>query len=468
MMKNEVFEIEFHPMTGGIERLIITNDAAHFNWCRGKFGFPSGMNFLSGFERSDECVKQTYAYFSYLDLIVERRLTDEGLRESYTFKNTGDAIMEFKEGELGIYATFADSTDIAEVALKRRAHSHIRCGGDTSYIHNDRMDGSSGGLGLVLTKGRIVGYEAENGTRDSRGDIILKLPAITLKSQESYILEWLVFPYENRKAFCDCLRREGAMIPSVSDFFVKRGETVTITAEAERAVLHDKEICFLDGKAEIRVDCEGEQRIDIFYNNGKNTFIKIFAGERGEADASAILKQHAVKKLFSKKNSSQPLIQAIKNAEWYNKIGDKGYLALAAVDVFRYYRDFNAERFADICLPIEIFRDNSELTAHLIKQAASALEDKTVFGFYSEAAAFDVLLKTYEITKNEGYLEAARQRLKRLTAFVGTQPEYKIFGQPDLYRNDIDTRIPELIDCSALFGYKITLGEYLLKETAAL
>ncbi len=468
-MKNTLFEIELHPMTGGVERFVKAQDAGHFNWCRGKFGIPSGMNFLSKLELSDNCAKEVFAYFSYLDLEVERRLTDEGLRESYSFKNTGDTVMEFKEGELGIYATFADSTDIAEVALKRRAHSHIWCGGDTAYIHNDRMGGSTDGLGLVLTNGRIIGFEEESGTRDSRGDIVLKLPALTLKGGESYTLEWLVFGYENRKEFRKIIRREGALTLSVSDYHVKRGNTITIASEqAERAVLHDAEVLFSQGKAEIVVDCEGEQRIDIFYQNGKYTFINIFAGERETVDTAAILKRHGVKKLFSRKNSSEPLIEALKNIDWYKKIGDKGYLALAAVDMFRYYRAFRAERFADICLPAEVFKEAPELIPHLIKQAVAALEDKGIFGFYSEVAAFDLLLKAYDVTGNEGFHAAALIRLERLSRFVGTQPDYKAFAQPDLYRNQIDIRIPELIDCGALVGNKSTLAEYFLKETAAL
>ncbi len=467
-MKNELFEIEFHPMTGGTERLLRTGDAERFNWCRGKFGIPYGLNFLSASEMTENCVKQTFSYFSYLDVIAERRLTEQGLRESYTFVNVGDSALTFEEGELGVYATFADGTDIYEVALNRRAHSHIFCGGDTAYIYNARMNGKPDGAGLVLTKGGVTSFQEENGTRDKRGDIALKLPPLTLESKESYTLEWLVFPYQNKSEFLKIIRREGALMPQVADYYVKRGETLTITAEAERARLFDKEVEFSQGKAVVPIDCCGEQRIDIIYGGGKKTFVKIFAGEKEDIDCAAILKRHGVKKLFSKKNSSAPLIEARKNLDWYNKIGDKGYLALAAVDMFRYYRAYRAERFADICLPAEVFKHSEDLIPHLESQAACALEDRGIFGFYKEAAAFDVLLKAYEITSNDGYLAAARQRLKRLSAFIGIQPDYKSYGVPDLYKNDIDQRIPELIDCSALLGYQSTLAEYFLKQNKSL
>ncbi len=461
-MKNEVFEIEIHRMTGGIERLIRAEDPRFFNWTRGRFGIPGGMNFLDKTEINGDCITQTYAFFSYLDLIVKRSLEPDGLREKYIFKNTGNEPMAFEQGELGIYATFADSTDIAEVALARRAVSHVFAGGDTAYIFNAALDGGEAGVGLVLTKGSLVESVYENATSTFKGDILLKLPAFKLDSGDSYELEWLVFPYNSRKEFFEIIGREGALVLELDSYYAAKGDEITIKADAEKAVLHGKEYEFSEGSVNVPATHEGEQNIELFYDGGRRTFAKVFVGARKAPGMAEILGAHGVRKPFSKRHSAQPLIESIKNLDWYQKIGDKGYLALSCVELFRYYRIYKGERLADIGIPLAVIKESEELQSHFHNQVINALSYSGVHYLYNEAATLDMLLKAYSLWQEEGYLAAAKNRAQRLRAFVGIQPDYLAFNRAGLMRNDCqcDSDIFELIDAFHLCGKNCTLGEY--------
>ncbi|NCA67087.1 MAG: hypothetical protein EOM87_03370 [Clostridia bacterium] len=443
-MKNDIFEIDIHRMTGGIERLTKVGDNNFFNWIQGRFGMPFGMNFLDKTEILEGIVRQTYAYFSYLDLYVERELTEEGLKEKYTFKNTGDKEMVFTEGELGIYATFADSLDIAEVAKNRRAHSHIWCGAYSSYIYNAKMNGAEDGVGLVLTKGALSRHTEEDGNSGKRGDVVLRLPAITLDEGETYELEWLVFPYENKQQFFDIIESKGALLIEASNFFPSIGDNIIIRAKADKASLNGAEFAFDNNIAEVPILFEGEQQINISYGE-KHTFIRVFAGEYVSADTDKIIEYYGVKKCLSKKSSAKPLLEARKNVDWYKKIGDRGYLALASVELFRYYRIYKAENIADIGIPIVFFKDNQELLGQFKNQVINAISLTGRYGFYKELAAFDMLKYAYSIWNEEGYYIAAQSSEKRLLSWLGIQPDYRLFKRPDLYKNnEISASIGEL------------------------
>lgn len=444
-MKNEIFEIDIHHMTGGIERLAKVGDPEYFNWCRGRFGIPKGMNFLDKSETLEDGIRQVFAFFSYLDLIVERKLTPEGLKETYTFKNTGEEKMDFDAGELGIYATFADSADIAEVALPRRAHSHIWCGDNTVYILNSRMNGVEEGVGLALLKGSLVKATSENGSYKTRGDVVMELPRISLQANETYTIEWLIFPYKNNREFWSVLDKVGALTINIEKFNYSKGETAVIHANAEKAILFGVEYQFNEGVAEIPLNAEGEQKIDIYYGDNKHTFINIFVGDVKTAELDTIISLHGIKKFLSRKNSATVLIEARKNIDWYKKIGDDKYLRNAKSELLIYYNACRGEHIVDIGIP-EMLISDTDIAAHFLAQLDNALKYKGLYNLYQEASTLDMLIKAYRVWGDERYLEEAKIRNSRISAWLGVQPDYKYYKKPDLYYLYEDCDILNYID----------------------
>jgi len=127
---------------------------------------------------------------------VERRLEGDVFVERYTFTNASDHDVFAPAGSIAVNTPFNDSYHEAETCLTRRCHTHIWCGGKSSWVMGLRMGGKAPHLGLVLTEGALDSYSVVRGTdgwaivSNNRGDFRLHPEAIHLLPGESYSVEW--------------------------------------------------------------------------------------------------------------------------------------------------------------------------------------------------------------------------------------------------------------------------------------
>ena len=83
------------------------------------------------------------------------------LEECYTFENVSGEPLFIKEKDAYIYVPFNDSYEKAEVGLEKRCNAHLFIGENATYVMALRQGGRAPHLGLVLTKGSIIGYGVE-------------------------------------------------------------------------------------------------------------------------------------------------------------------------------------------------------------------------------------------------------------------------------------------------------------------
>lgn len=146
-----------------------------------------------------------------LSIQVTRSFTEhDTFMETYTFKNDTDFDICTMGTRLGIYTPFPDYYMDAAVCLTQCCHTHIWCGGASSYIMALRMGGEAPNLGVVLREGSIKGYSVERmasttGREEElsnhRGDFILHPENLHLKPGDEYTLSWELFWFQDKKEF---------------------------------------------------------------------------------------------------------------------------------------------------------------------------------------------------------------------------------------------------------------------------
>ncbi|MCA0755799.1 hypothetical protein KP806_12140 [Paenibacillus sp. N4] len=190
-MQTANFQVEFSE-NDTILKLVHPNDPYQMNWA-GELGKWGQVKMKSG-----------------LDVSVNRQSTADGkLKETYVFTNRTEYDVYVRKDDIGVYATFPDQYDSADVCKTQRSHAHIWCGRESSYIMGLRMGGIAPHLGLVLTAGSIANYSIERDISHSsnhRGSMILHPAPFILPPGASYTLEWELFWHEGKDDFYAKLR----------------------------------------------------------------------------------------------------------------------------------------------------------------------------------------------------------------------------------------------------------------------
>ena len=136
---------------------------------------------------------------------AERRILPDGhLQETYRFTNTTAFPIFAQKLDAGIYATFNDNYETAQICLEKRCHTHIFCGGDTAWVMAFRMGGRPPHLGLVLKEGTLAGYSVERDPEtlsNDRGDFILHPQLGVLQPGQTKRIVWELFWFEDRADF---------------------------------------------------------------------------------------------------------------------------------------------------------------------------------------------------------------------------------------------------------------------------
>ncbi|MBQ7161285.1 MAG: hypothetical protein IJR90_06230 [Clostridia bacterium] len=203
-MSKKDFEIVYSPETGGISSIIISGDEHRMNWVESAaavWGAPY-YNAQVSFNRYDPLRLVSFSeersvYENALARIaVTRRFGDEGrFEESYVFENISCSPLFVRKGEFGISTPFNDSYADAALCLTSRCHTHIFCGGTSSWVCALRMGESDKNLGLVLTEGTLDCYRQwlPPYAKNDRGDLMLCAAPFDLLPGEKYTLSWTLF-----------------------------------------------------------------------------------------------------------------------------------------------------------------------------------------------------------------------------------------------------------------------------------
>jgi hypothetical protein len=164
---------------------------------------PYGMNWIEG-----AVPWGTVKVPEGISASVQRGFTPAGaLRETYTFANVSAYPVFACLGDTGVYTPFNDSYHEAAVCMKKRCHTHIWCGGTSSYVMCLRMGGEAPHLGMALIRGKLEAYSVERDlslSSNDRGDFILHPAPLRLEAGETAVLEWELFWHQGKE---DCYRR---------------------------------------------------------------------------------------------------------------------------------------------------------------------------------------------------------------------------------------------------------------------
>lgn len=208
-----------------------------------------------------EWVGERYAWGKPLGLpegvtvSVSRKQTGSDVRETYTLKNSGGHDVQLTDA--AICTPFNDNFPAADVCMTSRCNAHVWTGGENSWVKCMRMNGQGPHLGLVLTRGRIDDYEVwERGMQKSnsnfRGVLALRLPQMTLKKNQTYVVEWLLFPHHDSD-FQEQLLKRGGMAVSTDKYVYEVGETASVTFRKGKQTKTVRQAIAQPG--EVRVEC---------------------------------------------------------------------------------------------------------------------------------------------------------------------------------------------------------------------
>lgn len=222
-----------------------------------------------------------------LSLTVNRKLTDAGYKETYTFTNTSGEPTKINEESLGICFPFNCAITKTGGFLQKTCNAHVWCGGNTAWIYGARLDGGFPYLLVQMTAGDCSDYSilrdvVGRKTVDYRGDILLNPTPTMLDSGKS-----LVFSFDYSFIFEDiqeAIKDSGALCVFADCYSPQKEQSVTIevTCAVGLNSLNIEcdgnsipyEICGNVAKAICSFDTLGEKKITAFAN-GKYTFARI-------------------------------------------------------------------------------------------------------------------------------------------------------------------------------------------------
>ena len=421
---DSVFEIIYNQNQGGILTLKNQNDKDGMNWVEGAsvWGTIKGAEFVSSRKTDDGQVDEFEN--KKFNIRVERILSGEKLIERYTFKNKCNHPVSACKGELGIYATFNDSYDAADICMTERCNTHIWCGGNTAWVNALKMGVSDINLGLVLTKGSIDCYSVERNLKkgsNDRGDFILHPSAFTLEVGESYTLEWELFFHKGTEDFEKKLSEYDIIIPKAKHYTVFKDEKIVLNLNKKASIALDDEILAENtDKFTYSPKRTGEHNF-IIKNGEKTTDIRIYVSENIDELVANRVKYIVSKQQYHKENS--PL--------------DGAYLVFDTKEKYKYFdnnhADHNAsrERIGMALLIAEYLKKNDD---NKIKESLNKYKkffftqfidensgevyntinrDNTHYRLYNYSWAIMFLVDLYKLENNKSYLEIMVRLIKR-------------------------------------------------------
>ncbi|MFT3867911.1 MAG: hypothetical protein QM715_05375 [Nibricoccus sp.] len=259
---NEVWQLQIDPATGAIASIQNKEDPLHMNWLReagrwektkwianespeakaqGQWGLVETAH--TGLLHSVKSrqvlgnVHETIYEAPSLTVIVRRELRDDGLHESYSFKNNSIIDLVLPLGSVSIVAPLFDQYPGATLSLTSRCHTHLWMGGSTAWINATRMGAAAPHLGLIVTEGALEAYSQRGATYSDRGTFLLHPAAMTVKRGTTKTISWRLFWHTGWDDFFAKISREKNVVRLTAQrYTVQAGEPIEIMAEAETSL----------------------------------------------------------------------------------------------------------------------------------------------------------------------------------------------------------------------------------------
>ncbi len=210
--ENSRLIIQSDPVSGGISSISIKDDSYNMNWCESQtavWGIPF-YNAPVAFNRDDPLRfvlgdPDRAVYENALSRVtVERRFTENGnYSERYIFENIAPFKLFIGEGDFGIYTPFNDNYESAAYCLTNKCHTHIYCGGSSSWVCALRMGNEGDNIGLILTEGSLSCYRQclPPYAKNDRGDFILCSSPFSLDPGEKTVIAWELSVHKGKEDF---------------------------------------------------------------------------------------------------------------------------------------------------------------------------------------------------------------------------------------------------------------------------
>ncbi len=221
---------------------ILTPDGSQYPWVDAKYGWGLGHMTVDGKEYSwyaptklepfKDGMCATYEV-GPVQITVSRSYEKSGnLEETYGFKNVGKK--EISITDIAINTPFNDNYPDASTCYASRCNTHIWAAGSDSYVFCTRMSGLPDGLGLILTKGILEGYEVrerdqKKGMSNFRGVFQMNPEDIFLKPGKSCKLQWLISSARDWNEFKSKALECNLAIASAERYVVESGDTIRLS-----------------------------------------------------------------------------------------------------------------------------------------------------------------------------------------------------------------------------------------------
>lgn len=243
------------------------------------------------------CDRETACTATYntgnLQISVKRSVNEQLFTEKYVFRNLNNETLKLADQgaqSFAIFTPFNDHYTNSSDAISNRAHTHIWAhGGATAWVKMNQMGGLDRNLGLVLTKGSLVGYSVES--RDTvtlsntRGVFLLHPSLPALEPGEEVELEWKLFWHDDWEDFfeqCASLSEQfinfeipnHTILPRENTTISMRGALVNNdTAVNGKPVTCDDSVCSITYSAKDL----GEQKLSVTtQKDGKEYVSKLY------------------------------------------------------------------------------------------------------------------------------------------------------------------------------------------------
>lgn len=302
--KNIIFRAD--TQTGALNGLYMANDTSinwilcadgtQYEWVDSRCGWGLGHFWINGTkyfwstpkEKDSTANRMTVKYqVENIEITVVRTWNEDGnLVESYEFANTGKENASLQE--IAINTPFNDNYPDARTCYNARCNAHIWTGGNDAYVYCTRMSGTPGGLGLILQKGAVEGYEIserseKTGGSNFRGVFQLNPENKILKPGECYTIQWLLLSADNWNDFQTKAIGNGLIIATANRYVVEEGEEVTVSFKSNfpslkgKLLLNNKEVAEVNGdniNYTTTLNAPGEQIFTLSYDDGKKTSVE--------------------------------------------------------------------------------------------------------------------------------------------------------------------------------------------------
>ena len=233
-------KVGYNRENGGVDYIINDADEFKMNWANG----AATWGLIENAKVKDVSINGNEAIARYetdhLDIVVTRRLEGEVLREKYVFTDKLNADVFLGRGAVGIYATFNDSYDKTSICLNERCHTHIWCGGNTSYVNAVKMGVCDFALALVLTEGSLDTYSVRRDLSqwsNDRGDFIFHPDPVRLLPGQSFSVAWDVFFYNEGEFTNRIAAYSSVILVETENYTVFENEKIEFSVNRENAVI---------------------------------------------------------------------------------------------------------------------------------------------------------------------------------------------------------------------------------------